>query len=127
MAKRMRKSITVRMAEGDYLEMESFRLQFEPNLKTSTYYREIITGRLPHPYFKMQVDILDDFVLRRMDALDMYMHYAGSAFAAEALKIPGDRFIQANKEVFEKLEAQMRGYTFDNETGVRTPLPKDYK
>ena len=124
MVERKTKSVTIRMTREDYIELEAQRLECEPNLGTSTFYRRILTGKQPHPYFRQQTKILDDLVVSRMEALDMFLHYASSAVAAQVLHIRGDKLIEANEEVFRQVEADMRGYTFNHKTGERTRLPK---
>lgn len=111
------------------------RLQATQIFKTASYlgsessfFRDIILGKIRHPYFEDEAsDSNDEPPSTKVEGPEeVQAHYLAVVIAALMLRIKLDpeyhKYRKAEPKMFQKLIDEIRGYKFDEKTLTKMPL-----
>ena len=125
---RRRKSINIRLFESELQEIARIHELAVTDQTRADFIRDVLLGKQAHPYAKRfrnhNLDVKDYGKLE--GGHENLVHYQTAILAAEFLMLIHDpkykKVISSNKEMFERMTTQMRGYHYDEKRGVKTPL-----
>ena len=132
----MRKSnrkhlVSVRFNDQERRELTEIYVSSGNWTNISEFSRRILLGELEHPFAELKpaisLDVKDTGPV--IGSYENRVHYQAAVLAAHYLRIMHDpdykRIIQANKDDFEAIIKDIRGYDFDELEAIKTPLHED--
>jgi len=126
MARRIKHSI--RFDPDSYEKMRIGHEQSGSELSLAAYTRDVLTGFIPHPNFDPTNIDRGVFAGNLELGSGVRHHYQAVVLAMLMVRLKSDpemrKYMNGDRETFELLVQQMRGYDFDTKTGLKSPLFK---
>ena len=130
--KNMKKSarISFRVSKEERLQATQIYKTASYPGSESSFFRDIILGKIRHPYFENEaIDSNDESRSKKVEGpKEVQAHYLAVVIAALMLRIKLDpeyhKYRKAEPKMFQKLIDEIRGYKYDEKTQLKMPLDR---